>query len=512
MEVLELLLATLIVLICCLIVYGVLNKKSRKKSEANLDDPDQIYAQSAGGYDEAAALALHQSEDRSSPVDHLRAATIIFRNIISQEHRAQADPTTGRPTRRDEEISRRRREMFGRAREHHMAALAGLADTVIAQDEAERANRRYRPTREAPPPRGEVPGRPGVETFIDAAVEFAFGGAEILFTNDPLLAVLLGGPAVEILFPDQEMANLAEDRRHQTVQSRLETAATIAESQGGGRGAQVDAFLDLSQRNTSDAQNSHDSSVNAAKRAILARLRADQVGVQLPSLDHIIDELQRGAAVFSRDPRTAQARPPLTEKAIAVVNRARNGERSTSTQASDEEVLRRVWARADESRNSDRKSLLRQAIYDALVDSWEQGLGGEKIQCVDGRISRVLGALTLLDWDKQNWEMRRLEQYKNDIFTLAAETIRVAAVEAAQSDDTALQTIGRAYLANSTAELARAGPIDPAKEKEWMTETRARVSQAIDDYLASLDAGVPDAVPKYMIEGIKTEALAALAD
>ena len=40
-------------------------------------------------------------------------------------------------------------------------------------------------------------------------------------------------------------------------------------------------------------------------------------------------------------------------------------ERSSSATASDEEVLRRVWARADDSRNADRRGPMRQSAYDA---------------------------------------------------------------------------------------------------------------------------------------------------
>jgi len=416
--------------------------------------------------------------------------------------------------------------MFGRAREHYMAALTGLTNRTVAQDEADRAVRRFGLVagagREgAPvPPRGEIPGRPGAELVIDAALEFAFSGLETLLNNDPLLVVLFaeergGGPfeAFEVtVVPDGEMANLAQDRRHASIETRRAAAAEVAEATGGGRGARTEAFLDLSQRNTGDSQNSHDPSVSAAKRAIVARLRADQGSYErLPTLDHVVEDVRRGSGAFSRDPRTSLARPALTEKAVAVIDRARNGERSASAQATDEEVLRRVWARAGDPRNSERHDLLRQAAYDALVDSWERGMGGEEIQCVDGRIGRILGSLTLLDWDEKNWEMRRLEQYKNEIYALAAETIRAAATEAASQDsNAALQKVGQSYLATSQAELRRIGHVDGAAEEAWIAATTALVSRAIDAHLAELNRLTPGVVPKHAVDGIKAEALAAL--
>lgn len=493
-----------------------------------VEGPDQIYDRSAGGYDEAAALALRRSEDAPapSPADHHRAATIIHRNIISQEHRPRVGGD-GAPPADDRELSRLRQEMFGRAREHYMAALTGLTDAAVARDEADRAIRRFGlPTYADPedaPPRGEIPGRPGAEFIIDAALEFAFGGLETLLNNDPLLAVLFaeewgpgaaGPQGVElVIVPDGELAGFAQNRREASIQTRRAAAAEVAETQGGGPGVRADAFLDLSLRNTSDSQNSHDPSVNAAKKAIVARLRAEQGAEgRLPTLDQIVEEIRAGSDAFSRDPRTGQPRPALTEKAVAVVRRAHNGERSSSASASDEEVLRRVWARADDSRNADRRDKMRQASYDALVDSWGRGIGGDQIQCVDGRIGRMLGSLSWIDCDENNWEMRRLEQHKNEIFEKVAGVIKASAAEAASQDgDAALKRVGLSYLATTQAELAQIGTVDPAKEKDWIAATRERIGRMIDDHCASLDRAAPGTVPKHAIQGIKKEACSALA-
>lgn len=525
-------LAVLVVLLMCVMAYA-----SRKQpSWAHLDfwkahfieEPDQIYARSSGVYDEAADLAFRRSEGapNPTPADHLRAATIVHWNILAQGMRPGPD---GLPTADAREISRQRQEMFGRARQHYAAALTGLTGAVIARDEADRAIRRFglpgRPGEEPPdtPPRAEVPGRPGAEFIIDAALEFAFGGLETLVANDPRLAVLFfeeweaDGANMGFDLPnfgqlDPALAGLAEDRRAQTVETRRAAAAEVAEVHGGGRGAQVDAFLDLSQRHTSDPQNSHDPSVNAFKRAVVARLRGDQgEEARLPTLDQISEEIRLGGDDYSRDPRTGNPRPVLVDRALAVVDRARAGEFSASTRASDAEVLRRVWARADDTRNSDEQShQLRQAAFDALVDCLERGIGGDQIRCVDGRISRMIGSLSLVDHDASNWNPQRLEQHKNDIFQLAADFVRGAAEDAARGEDPELRKIGRAFLAQSRAELEQAGAADPAAEKRWVDATRERLSEAIDAHMEDLEKRIPGAIPGYSAEAIKKEALAAL--
>ncbi|GFR88683.1 hypothetical protein ElyMa_002524100 [Elysia marginata] len=485
-----------------------------------IEGPEQIYNRSSGSYDEAAALALQRLEAARAPssADHHRAATIIYRNIISQEHRLRAE-ADGTPLADDRELSRLRREMFGRARGHHMAALADLTNAAVARDEADRAIHRFGlpVAQNRNEPRGESPGRPGGVFIIDAALDFAFRGLETLLANDPLLAVLFAeeggfeGAEFEII-PDEELAEFAQNRREASIQTRRAAAVEVAETEGGAPGARVGAYLDLSQRNTSDSQNSHDSSVNAAKRAIIGRLRTEQGACgQLPTLDQIIEEIRNASDLFSSDPRTKQPRPVLTEKAIAVVRRTSNGERSSAAAATDEEVLRRIWARANDGRNAGRRKKMRQACYDALVDSWERGIGGDVIQCVDGRISRMLGSLSWLDCDERNWEMRRFEQHKNEIFEKAAEIIKASAAEAAnQNEDAALKRVGRSYLATTQAELAQIGAVDVAKEKDWIAATRVRIGQMVDQYAATLDQTAPGTVPKHAIGGIKKEACSAL--
>ena len=478
-------LVAIIVVAVCLVVFaaklrpggretslGVCRNGTRELCSRGCEEPGP---NAEGPSDGAAGPALQRPPPVTpdlAPADHLRAATAFHRNLLAQE----------RPQATDLEVRRRRHNFFGRARDHYFAALTGLTEQAIARDEAARAVRRYGGEVTAP----EAPGNPGAEFIIDAALGFAFEGVEALLQNDPLLAVLLtenqllaGGPDVfgagfEIMLaPDSEMAGLARERRLSSIQSRRAAAGEIA--RGGGQGARAEIFLDLSRRNTSDPQNSHDPSVNASKRAIIARLRAAQgPHERLPSLGQIAEEIRRGS--FSRDPLTARARPALTEKAVAVVRRAHNGERSASAQATDEEVLRRVWARADDPRNAKQRDLMRQAVYDALVDSWERGgVGGEEIQCVDGRISRMVGSLTLLDWDTQNWEMRRLEQYKNDLFALAGRVIQAAARRAAEQDaDEGLQKVGRSFLATSPAELRQIGDVDGRKSGSGSTRPAPR--------------------------------------
>lgn len=460
-----------------------------------VEDPDKIYARSAGVFDGAAELALARSEARAQPTiaDHLRAATIIHRNILSNEDRDPANHAT-------------RRNMYGRARNHYLGALTGLTDMTIAQDEAARTVRRFGLDgggEDGAPPRGEIEGRPGAEYVIDAALDFAFGGGDLVFGDGIFDA---GEPPQ----PDVLIATTALGRRGAAIEARQAAAAEVAENKGPG--VQAAAFLELSQRHTSDSQNSHDPSVNAAKRAIVERLRADQGDqARLPTLDQIAEEIRQESASLSRDPRTGLERPVLTGKAVSVVKRAAGGERSLSTNASDREVLQRVWARADDPRNSEARGLIRQAVFDALVDSVEWGIGDSAMKCVDGRISRVLGALSLLDCDEENWNMARLEEHKNEIFVETNRLIKAAATDAAeQEEDSALRNVGRFYLASTPGELSKIGDIDEARENEWLDATREKIGRSLDEFIGELNRKTPGTIPSHSVQSIKAEALAAL--
>jgi hypothetical protein len=552
--------------------------------------PDEIYEQSAGGFDEAAALALSRSETaarlaeeraeenargfapaerpeacesvlchrRAAVGHHRRAATIIFRNIVSQEHRlapaavgggaadAPADAGDGAVRTLDREEAELRLEMFEQARRHFAAALGGLTREYLrAEAAAAAAARVARNRRRAAPARaGEsAPAPPdaetecaidrermrelaqdreligaGAEPLLDGAQEFAQEGLAALLANDPVLlagtglALGLGAGGLVILGAavDEELDALARSRRERTVEARRAAAAAQAAKAGAGRGAAAELYLELSEQHTSDPQNSHDPGVNAAKRAVVARLRADQGAEELPTLGAIAAEIEAGRAEFSRDPRTGRARPVLVQRALDAVERARAGERSMAAGASDEEVLRRVWARAGDPRNRERRAQLQQAVFDALVSSWERGIGRDELQCVDGRIARYVGALALLDWDARNWGAQRLEDHKNEVFRRARATIRAAAGEAAASPDARLQAVGRAYLAKSPRELAEAGEVDSCAEEEWAASVRARIEADVDAYAAEASAAAAGAIPAYAVEVLKKEACAAV--
>ncbi len=455
--------------------------------------PAAIYSRSTGGFDGPARAALEEIErqPRPSAGEHALAAAIITNSVLSENRpgvRARAPA--------DIQRARTAAQLFERARAHHMAALQELNPRQTA------AQARVQ-TQE---------NEQGVEAIIDHALNFAFGGAFALQAAFPLAATQLLGPGGNAIWleVDVPLARTALIRRGDVIEERQRAAATASEAPG----AQAEQYIALATEHTNDGQNVHDSSVNAYLRKILENLRRAQDQGEsgpLPSLDAVWAEIVENGVSFSADPR-GEPRPELVAQALEVVDAARRGERNVAIGATDEEVLRRVWSRADAPRNAENRGKLRQAVFDALVDAWKPSHGAESpaVQCVNGRTARVLGALSLLDWDKENWDVKRLEQLKNDVFAQTRALIDAKATEAAASPEPGLRAVGRAFLAKTPQELVQAGAVRPEDEEAFKEQLRAAIEKMVDDFARARNQETPGAIPDYMVQPIKIEAMAAI--
>jgi hypothetical protein len=511
----RILLCAVIVVIAILMIYVVVKKPRWSAPEywmANfIESPKKVYQRSSGSFDEEAALALERvtGKQHMDPASHLLAATIITRNIIGQEHRPELD-RQGRPTNRAVEGAQIRHEMFGRARDHYLAALQGL-NQQMAQTPGARPMNNGTPARQRrrrQPPAQPPPQEAGF--IMDAALDFAIGGVMNAMQHDPMFAVVLGGDqngdpgdvlAQMTLFIDMDLAGAANQTREQVVGQRREAARQAA---GGAAGARVDAYMDMAVNHTNDPQNSHDPGVNGCLRGIVSRLREEQAGVALPTLDDIAQEI-RGDWM-----RLAGGAQKDLNDALAVVNEARNGEKNIAIDATDEEILRRVWARADDPKNAEVRSKMRQASFDNLKDSWENGIHGRKIACVTGRSGRQLGSLTVLDHDKKNWDVATLEQFKNEIFEHTKALIRSEGELAAKSADPERAKVGMSYLAKTKEDLDALGKISDQANNEFAKLLKEKIEALVDKYADEVNTRAPGAVPAYMTEPIKLEAVAAL--
>ncbi len=480
-----------------------------------VEAPSAVYARSDGTFDGPARLALSRARDRAAPTafDHALSGTIITRNLLHREHRPATGPD-GAPTREAVELAGRRREMLGEARNHFMEAVNRLGE-ARGRGAGARAGPRH-------------PAHGGAGFVLDAAADFAFGGLFGALANDPLMAVLVaedwgifpdgdreqygylrGAGPLGLFDPamlvDAPLAAATFQRRGELVADRQAAARQAAEAEGGALGAATDAYVALAVQHTDDGQNSHDSSVLACLRSVVDRLRADQQGKALPSLSAVKGQ------IAARGAQLSEGRAQRVADALAVVDKLAGGERVVAVDATDEECLCRVWLRCDDPRNAGVRLRLQQAIFDALCDCWEEGIRDRHIVCVTGRTSRILSSLVLLDWDKRNWVIKRLEQFKNDIFERAQTVIREQAEAAAQAPDPDYRRAGQLYLATSLSASQAVGEVPAEATSALADAMRSAILAMVDEYLRGLEAeGLKDAIPKHMVEAVKMEAAAAV--
>jgi hypothetical protein len=301
---------------------------------------------------------------------------------------------------------------------------------------------------------------------------------------------------------DVGLAGLAGERLGELVEARRAVAREAPTP-----AAAAAAYVGLAARATSDSQNVHDVSVLAFQAAIVRRLEADQAGLPLPGLEAVKDWLAAEGAELS------EGRPERLEDVRRAVEAASQGTPVVALGTTDTECLRRVWLRTADPRNAERRAALRQALFDGLADAWEARPGQPRhVVCVNGRVSRILGALALLDWDARNWETSRLEQLKADIFRRALGVIAAEAERAAADADPATRLAGRAILARSAEELAALGEVPPAASEALAERTRAAIGADVDAFVRELEArGVGGAIPPRLLEAVRTEAQAAVA-
>ena len=429
------------------------------------------------------------------------AATIITRNIVSQEHRLNPD---GEITTEDAERARLRQEMFDQARGHYLAALEGMRAQMSAGQRRDDIKTTPARTPTNPPIRARVPPPRTAGFIVDAALDFAVGGMIVLLENDPVLRAIANqdqdamGAAQVLALMDVPLANATQKTRNELIASRRSAAqAKVTPA------ARSDAYVGMSVAHTDDPQTAHDTLVNGCLRGIVTRLRQDQ-GDSLPSLDSIVRDITTDGV------RLSGGRKDMVADVLEVVKKAREGQRNIAVNVTDGEALSRVWLRADDKRNKNVQQKMRQAAFDSLYSCWENGITGRKIVCVNGRTSRMLSSLVLLDFDERNWAIATIEQLKNDIFAACRLVIDQEAQKAAASTDPNMRKAGLAQLAKTPDELTALGPIDPAANEQFIKLTQAAIARMVDVETARMNEHADGAISQPMIEGIKSEAIAAV--
>lgn len=310
---------------------------------------------------------------------------------------------------------------------------------------------------------------------------------------------------------DNHILDIIGGHRNNIITTNQNTAQQNADTRGGA----IDNYIELATRPTNDSQNVHDHTVLSGFKQILERLIDDRNNSEdsqhLLSLDEIKNEIKQ------KERRYSDNRPQVAMKALAVIDKMKDGEKITALEidgspTTDELCLQLVWDRSMHPLNSKNASLIKQSIFDNLVDAWEFDIftNEPKIVCVTGRATRMLSSLTLLDFDEQNWEVKKFEDFKNDIFNKVKQIIMEQAEIASLSSDQNIKNAGLTYLAK-TAEEFNAIPTPSHDATINLNNTiKKEISNMISSYVQTLENDYNTKIPEYMKNSIEKEAIASI--
>jgi len=122
----------------------------------------------------------------------------------------------------------------------------------------------------------------------------------------------------------------------------------------------------------------------------------------------------------------------------------------------------------------------------------------------------MLGSLTLLDFDEQNWDVKKFEDFKSQIFNQVKLIIEEQAKIASQSEDLDMQNAGLTYLAKTADELNSISPPSDSAIVELNSQIKKNISVFISEYVSDMENTFSTIIPPYMKNSVEKEALASI--
>ncbi len=261
----------------------------------------------------------------------------------------------------------------------------------------------------------------------------------------------------------------AEARRANTEDIAANAAATT-----NTRAEAVEKAFNDATVYTDDRQNVHDTAVNADLREIIRRIDSAVVP---------------DAAIAEARAYLADTYPHAGRRAAAIrgLDTAAKGGTVSALGASEDRIFALVWDRAKHPLNEDNAADMREAAINSLADGIENGAQ----VCVNGRTSRMLASMTMLDYDDVVANgVLTLEAYRNTIFQQTKDIVDAAIDRAKESPDAAMRAVGAAY---ESGEL-------PGDDPATVT-FNANMRRDIDDHITTFtDKMAPDELERVREE------------
>ena len=435
---LEFLLAIVITVVIILLFY-VLVLKSNRRSRVQ-----RLLEISNGTFDEPAQQALEELDlPELTPGQHAIRGNILRYNILEGPRHIPRD--------------RMQRRQFGRMVQDYERAVRGLGGAARGLGGAARG----------------LGGRVMTDGIRDDEVP-----VEIIINNAMTLNDIFG-PAVRdpieedfdilqmmIMLHGAIVENVPAVRQN-LIEQRVSEAVTGA----GNRAEAVTAAL--APRFNVDLQNVHDTKINGDLNEILHKISTQvDVDAELASAKQYLqteyDEAKR-------------------QKALDVLKVVERGETISTYKDTEDHIFALVWKRCRAPGND--RAVMQLAVAESLADCYD----GDPltIVCINGRCSRVINSLALLDYDPSITGAMTFEAYRNLVMRETKEIFDKALKAAEESEDAAMRGVAAAYD-------------NPSLEMDTDAENRFKdgIKIAIDNMLA----GYTDKFNQREINQLREEA------
>lgn len=223
-------------------------------------------------------------------------------------------------------------------------------------------------------------------------------------------------------------------------------------------------FAKLSQSHTSDPQNVHDSSVrfdNQKTLDIIKKTASNKTpGEVIQEIRYHIDNYYDGNEI-----KKAQAH--------AVLSEVSKGQYIMTYNDNEARILKYVWDRAKIPENKDNEMDIKDSVVVALQQSLKKETG--KPNCINGRVSNILGSLVILDCNKNVGAANTEEQYKNDMLRRAEQILDEELEKAKASGNKPMIQVAKSFFDDSSE-------VDEKYVEIFKTDVKKTIDEMVNSY------------------------------
>lgn len=407
-----------IILIILLYKFSHSDRIKRKKSEKSL-------SLSAGVFDSAAKTALTELVKVTSPTagDYFRRGNIIQHNILENNFNTNDHDAI--------------KNVF----KDYTDTLTTLRGHVFEFENIEGNDRDLNPA------------------FIINQID-NFGRAipdfDHLRADDELVRAVMN-------FNDVTINTLPEVKK-EVIRDRIQKAAENSTC----RQEIINKYLNNSTVYTNDNQNVHDPKVNSDLKTTLKKLKSTYLKSNINNSQKSFDEAQD----YITHTYATLHDVKKVDDALNILKKMKTGDLISTFNETEDQIFSYVWERSNLAKNAENANLMREAIVNSLAD----GIHNESQVCINGRCSRVLNSLALLDYDKDvSAGALTFEAYKNQIFQETKEIVNQEIDRAKNSTNADLRKVGLAYETGDESGL-------PDVEKQFKSEVKTAIDNNISQY------------------------------